>query len=106
MPTLAPNLLNRLAIRSRHGAAAGVCDNQALDRSQTVDSKRRDVRVVEGARLESVFCALNPARLACKTHPPPLPPPPHRLTDGSLTENLNELGCGCGPIAPTTCAGG
>ena len=30
------------------------CDNLIADRSQVVDSKRRDVRVVEGARLESV----------------------------------------------------
>jgi hypothetical protein len=28
------------------------CDNLSSDRSQVVDSKRRDVRVVEGARLE------------------------------------------------------
>jgi hypothetical protein len=28
------------------------CDNPMSDRSQVIDSKRRDVRVVEGARLE------------------------------------------------------
>ena len=48
--------------------------------------------MVEGARLERVFSALNPAELACETHPPPLPPPPLASTDGSLTENLNKTG--------------
>jgi hypothetical protein len=33
------------------GENGGVCDNRG-SRSQVVDSKRRDVRVVEGARLE------------------------------------------------------
>jgi hypothetical protein len=36
--------------RGMHSPTA--CDILTSDRSQAVDSKRRDVRVVEGARLE------------------------------------------------------
>ena len=63
------------------------------DRSQVVDSKRRDVRVVEGARLESVFCAAQ--SWSASVHRPILPRSRHlplASTDGSSTRNLNKTG--------------
>ena len=46
--------------------------------------------MVEGARLESVFCALNPARLARRPDLPRSRHLPLASTDGSLTRNLNK----------------
>jgi len=44
--------------RDREGTSTppGVCDNQVLDRSQTLDSKDGEMSEVEGARLESEAC--------------------------------------------------
>ena len=36
---LARKLLNRIGIEEEYSAAASVCDNQVLDRSQIVESK-------------------------------------------------------------------
>jgi hypothetical protein len=67
---------------------------------------RRDVRVVEGARLESVFCALSPARLACQAPSSPAPATcPSPLPTGASQETSMKPGCGCGPDAKLTTLG-
>ena len=64
-----------------------------LTARKSLNLNAEDVRVVEGARLESVFCALNPMRLARRRHPFPLSLHlPVAPTEGSVARNLNKTG--------------